>query len=74
MLRIFVRIVVALLILFLLAVAVWIWRAKGCLAWDPPPGSHPAVNCADKGATARFTWFLSFFALSLWAFQPRKRP
>jgi hypothetical protein len=74
MLRVFGRVVLALLLFCLLAVAIWIWMARGCLGWDPPPDWHPAANCTAKAGTARLAWVLSFLALIFWAVQPAKRP
>lgn len=72
MIRIFGRLVLALLFFVVFAVVIWVWMARGCLALDPTSGWHPAANCADKSGTARLAWFLSFFSLIVWAVQPRK--
>ena len=75
MLRIFFRLVLALLVFCIFVAILWVWMAQGCFAWDPPPGWRaPAANCDYKRGVAGLAWPAGFALLIWWAVQPRKKP
>ena len=72
MVRIVVRLVLALLFFFFLAAIIWVWSAQDCFAWDPPPCWRRPATCGGKLVAAKLAWLLSFVGLIWWAVRPKK--